>query len=121
MSVPPTETFDEQDSWPIRRVILTTLLAAPVVAGPFAGAAIDTASRGQVKLRADMTQRVCKVSYDPTPSDGVIRKKLTSAECPANRSANKGDACFCVVDVEGQPYAAAGKVAFLLPGGGYSW
>ena len=64
---------------------------------------------------------VCKASWDATPNSGPPREQLSSTQCPAPAGAKKKDACFCVVQVEGQPYAAGGKVAELLPGGGYSW
>lgn len=89
--------------------------------GPYTGAASNAAERSKSRATKDMTERVCKVSYDATPSAPGGRGQLSSAQCPVSAALNKGDACFCVVDVEGQPYAAAGKVAFLLPGGGYSW
>ncbi len=100
---------------------IALLAPAASVAGNLKGAAISPPAQAQSRATKDTIQRICKVSYDPSPSEGAGRDRLASAECPVNSPLNKGDACFCVVAVDGQPYAAAGKVAFLLPGGGYSW
>jgi len=100
---------------------MSLLAPGASMAGNLKGAAISPAAQAQSRAERQPIQRICKVSYDPTPNEGPPRERLASAECPVNAPLNKGDACFCVVTVDGQPYAAAGKVAFVLPGGGYSW
>lgn len=96
---------------------MTALVSSAALAGgPYSGAAASKATRAT----RDVIEKICIVTYDPDPSVGG-RKQLSSARCPAPASSSKQDACFCVVDVQGEPYAAAGKVAFALPGSGYSW
>lgn len=97
---------------------MTALVSGAALAGgPYSGAAAGQISRAT----RDMTERICIVTYNPNPSAGGGRNRLTTVRCPAGPTQKKQDPCFCVVDIEGQPYAAAGKVAFALPGGGYSW
>lgn len=105
----------------IAAAAMMSAMPAVSIAGPYDGAAVSKAERAQSRPTRDTIQRVCKVSYDADTTQGGPREVLSSAQCPVNSPMNKGDACFCVVMVDGQPYAAAGKVAFLLPGGGYSW
>lgn len=109
---------------PLRLIVLAAfaLSAAATAAyagGPFGSAATNQQVRGQFSVAPK--HYVCKVSWDPTPNSGPPREMLSSTQCAAPAGAHKKDACFCVVPVDGQPYAAAGKVAELLPNGGYSW
>lgn len=109
---------------PLRMMILAALaLSATATAahagGPFGSAVLNQQLRQ--KLAINPREYVCKVSWDPTPNSGPPREMLSSTQCPAPAGAHKKDPCFCVVPVNGQPYAAAGNVAELLPGGGYSW
>jgi hypothetical protein len=109
---------------PLRLIVLATLaLSAAATAahadGPFGATVLNQHVRGQFSVAPK--QYACKVSWDPTPNSGPPREMLSSTQCAAPAGAHKKDPCFCVVPVNGQPYAAAGKVAELLPGGGYSW
>jgi hypothetical protein len=106
----------------VRLMVLAALLstAAAHADGPF-GQVANQQLLKQKQASIPGKTLVCKVSWDPTPSSGPPREMLSSTQCPAPASARKKDPCFCVVPVDGQPYAAAGKVAELLPGGGYSW
>ena len=111
----------------VRVIVLAALAlssaAATTVAyadGPF-GPVVNQQVLNQKQAALPRKTFVCKASWDATPNSGPPRERLSSTQCPASAGAKKGDACFCVVQVEGQPYAAGGKVAELLPGGGYSW
>jgi hypothetical protein len=111
----------------VRVIVLAALAlsgaAATTVAyaeGPY-GQTVNNQVLNQKQVSLPRKTFDCKANWDATPNSGPPREQLSSAQCPAPAGARKGDACFCVVQVQGQPYAAGGKVAELLPGGGYSW
>lgn len=108
-----------------RLIVLAALALSSAATAAHADGPFGQVANQQILKQKQMSfpgkQYVCRASWDPTPNSGPPREMLSSAQCPAPASSHKGDACFCVVQVEGQPYAAAGKVAEVLPGGGYSW